>query len=601
MTVLEGNVRDKRPDFSLADETERLQAILDLSPVGIATTRLRDGVLVDANKAFLALIGYQRAEVLGKTSAELGIWFDPQERARVFTRIAAGEIIHEMPSQILRKNGELRYVRFSASTCLFSGEKHLIGSLRDVTREVLIEQERKITEKRLQLSLDMIPVMIFHQDRDLRYTFIVNPCIGQPREAILGHFDRDLFEPEDAQRLTAIKQRVMRRGLGERHEIMLDVAGQSRCFDTLIEPEFDAAGGVLGIICASTEITERKQREERYRSVLEDQTELISRYRPDGVMVYANEIYCRFFGKSEDEIVGASWQPVAHPDDLPLIKEELAALNVNNPVVNIENRVFSGAGKEYWMQFVNRGFFDGKGVLREIQSVGRDISERKRAETALAASRAKISALLEYSDHLREVQRKEIAREIHDQMGTLLTSIGLRIDALKRLLNDKPTIMNEVDSIRSLVVQTHAAARTLCNSLRPPVLDDLGLASACRWYLNDWSALAGIPARGRFQKLAHAFPERLSTDLFRIFQELLTNVAKHSGATRVQVSLSCGRHGVRLKIADNGCGFVVGSPSTGFGLLGVNERLTRYGGRLAFEAVGQGTVAIVSIPCRPAS
>ena len=118
-------------------------------------------------------------------------------------------------------------------------------------------------------------------------------------------------------------------------------------------------------------ITERKQREECYRSFLRDQTELIARYRPDGVLVYV-----RFFVKSEKHIVGYSWQSVAYPENVPLIEEKLRSLCVENLVVSIENRVVSGEGSEHWMQFVNRGFFDNNGALREIQSVGRDIIER---------------------------------------------------------------------------------------------------------------------------------------------------------------------------------------------------------------------------------
>jgi PAS domain S-box-containing protein len=598
MTVRADNGKRNRLNFQLADECERLQSLLDLNPVGIGMTRLRDGVLVDANKAFLKIIGYSRLEVLGKTSAELDIWVDLEARARVFSRVAAGKNVHEMASRIRRKNGEIRFVRFSASTCLYSGEKHVVGNWRDVTQEVLSEQERKITENRLRLSLDVMPITIFHQDIKLRYTFIVNPRIGRPVEAILGYLDRDLFAPDEAALLTRIKKRVIQRGVGERHEVSVRIGGQSRCFDTLIEPELGPAGEVVGIVCAAADITERKLREARYRSVLEDQTELITRYRPDGVMVYANEIYCRFFGKTEAQVVGCSWQPVAHPDDVPLIKEKLASLSAENPVVSIENRVFSSQGEERWMQFVNRGFFDTNGVLREIQSVGRDITERKQVETALSYSRAQVSALLEYSDHLREKQRKEISREIHDQMGVMLTSIGFRIDSLKRLTRDNPAIMNEVNSIRSLVTQANEAARSICNSLRPPVLDDLGLVSACRWYMKDWSALVGISARGRFQTISPRYPEKLSTDLFRIFQELLNNVAKHSGATGVNISLSCGVHGLRLRIADNGCGFAGDGPVQGFGLMGVKERLARYGGQLSCESSTKGAVVIVSVPYR---
>lgn len=123
-----------------------------------------------------------------------------------------------------------------------------------------------------------------------------------------------------------------------------------------------------------------KETEERYRGVLDDQTELISRILADGTFVFVNSAYSRFFGRPKEELIGTKWHPIAHPDDVPRIEAVLRALTPDNPVVVIENRVFSRTGEARWMQFVNRAFFCPDGQLREIQSVGRDISERKQAE-----------------------------------------------------------------------------------------------------------------------------------------------------------------------------------------------------------------------------
>ena len=147
-----------------------------------------------------------------------------------------------------------------------------------------------------------------------------------------------------------------------------------------------------GMLCSAADVTERRQAQEkleaselRYRSVLEDQTELISRFMPDGTLVFVNAVFCRVFGKSIDDLVGKHWGPVAHPDDIPMIETKLQAMSKDNPVVVIENRVQVAGGEMRWMQFVNRGFYDAEGVLQEIQSVGRDITALKQAE-ALAQS-----------------------------------------------------------------------------------------------------------------------------------------------------------------------------------------------------------------------
>jgi two-component system, sensor histidine kinase and response regulator len=127
--------------------------------------------------------------------------------------------------------------------------------------------------------------------------------------------------------------------------------------------------------------------EERYRTVVEDQTEIVSRLLPDGSYTFVNDVYCRFVGKQRAEIIGKRWQPdLPFPEDVPRIESQLALLAPQHPVVVIENRVLDAARQIRWMEFVNRGFFSADGVLQEVQSVGRDITERRRAESAMRES-----------------------------------------------------------------------------------------------------------------------------------------------------------------------------------------------------------------------
>lgn len=458
------------------------------------------------------------------------------------------------------------------------------------------ENERQLAEKRLHLSLAIMPITVFQQDLNLRYTYITNPRIDLPAEEIVGHLDTDIFAPEVAAALTAIKRRVLTSGTGEHHEIPIRYGERRFWFDLLVEAERGPDGKTTGVIGAGADITEHKLREERYRTVLEDQTELISRYRPDGVIVYANEVYCRFFGRTEKELIGRCWHPVAHPDDVALIEAQLLALSPEHPVVLIENRVVASDGSTHWMQFVNRAFFDTEGRLVDTQSVGRDITDRKILEAELSEYRARLQALLENTEQTRENQRKEIAREIHDQLGAIHLSIGYRLESLMHNFKDKPALHSELLPIKSLVAQAHAATKAICSQLRPPSLDDLGLVPTCRWYLKDWSARTGIKARSRLSRLPEDLPEQLSTDLFRVFQELLSNVAKHSGASSVDVSLSGGRQGVRLRVADNGGGMRPAATPSGYGLLGVKERIAWHGGGVSIKSGAAGTVLTISAP-----
>jgi PAS domain S-box-containing protein len=140
--------------------------------------------------------------------------------------------------------------------------------------------------------------------------------------------------------------------------------------------------------------------EERYRTVLEDQTELICRFRADGTLTFVNEVYCRFFGKTGLQLLGNKWQPRVVPGDITMIEERLSSITPTSPVVIIENRVYSGTGEVHWMQFVNRGFFDELGRLTEMQAVGRDITEKKKLEMLLSKTTEELDSFFRNSADL---------------------------------------------------------------------------------------------------------------------------------------------------------------------------------------------------------
>ena len=143
-------------------------------------------------------------------------------------------------------------------------------------------------------------------------------------------------------------------------------------------------GRTMLLDCTTSLSVQEHQREvqrlnEMYRAVVEDLTEIVSRIQVDGTLIFVNESYARFFGLKKAQLLGRRWHPVAHPDDIQHVETELRKITPENPVVTIENRVFSGSGDIRWIQFVNRGFFVN-GALQEIQSVGREIAHQKASE-----------------------------------------------------------------------------------------------------------------------------------------------------------------------------------------------------------------------------
>lgn len=141
-------------------------------------------------------------------------------------------------------------------------------------------------------------------------------------------------------------------------------------------------------------LTALQQNELSYQSFLEDQTEVICRFKADGTILYVNAAFCRWFGVQRESLVGQKWHPVVWRDDIPLINEKLDTLSPENPVVSIENRVITAGGTMRWGQFVNRAFFDKEGQLIETQAVARDITDRKLIEQAVKNISQKNEALL---------------------------------------------------------------------------------------------------------------------------------------------------------------------------------------------------------------
>ncbi|GFO58653.1 hypothetical protein GMST_09780 [Geomonas silvestris] len=451
--------------------------------------------------------------------------------------------------------------------------------------------------------------------------------------------------------------------------------------------------------------------EERYRTVVTDQTELIARACPDGRITFVNEVYCRFFGKSEAELVGTQWRPQVLPEDLREIEERLRLLSADNPAVVVENRVRNGRGELHWLQAVNRGTFDAQGNLVEVQVVARDVCDRKKAEESLRKSEEQFRQMAEtveevfwltsprgellylspaferiwrrstaeifqdpllcltathpddvpqltrYHDRLRageaatikyrilrpdgsvrwisdrgyprkdgkgEVQyiagvafdstaqkesedrlkhyarrlstleeelRKEIAGELHDDVGQELTVLSLNLGHISKHLagSGAGELQKTVDESRRLVRTIHSTVRDLMVNLRPVQLDEYGLVPVLSSYTELYQRRTGIAvsfqATPEFPRLG-AVPE---ISLFRIAQEALHNVLKHADASRVAVVLEHWGSTARLTITDDGKGFVLPKAppegaGSGWGLAIMRERAELIGGSFRIES-----------------
>ncbi|HCY63948.1 MAG TPA: hypothetical protein DHV59_14190 [Oxalobacteraceae bacterium] len=225
-----------------------------------------------------------------------------------------------------------------------------------------------------------------------------------------------------------------------------------------------------------------------------------------------------------------------------------------------------------------------------------DITEQKQNEEMLRR-------LAVHQEVIKEEERKRIAREIHDEMGQNLLALRIDVSMLHaRTANSHPRLHHKVETVLANIDNTIKSVRAVINNLRPVVLD-LGLHASFQWQIKEFQRRTGISCElfAKADELDHGLTEEQTTTLFRILQESLTNVARHANASNVNIALNRKENQLHMRIADDGVGMYPGDrrKSKSFGLLGIGERISAIGGKLAVESiVGQGTVLVLSIPLK---
>jgi two-component system sensor histidine kinase UhpB len=249
---------------------------------------------------------------------------------------------------------------------------------------------------------------------------------------------------------------------------------------------------------------------------------------------------------------------------------------------------------------------DASGKVIGMIQVSTDVTERKLAEVQLQNSRELLRALAARLQLVREEERKGLSRDIHDELGQVLTGLKMELAWMRSRLSAPGAVPREaiLEKIAFLGAQIDASAnsiRKLCSELRPGILDDLGLAAAIEWQARDFSKRTGIKCHLTNQTNDLALDADGNTAVFRIFQEILTNVARHAQASKVTVRVAETETMLVLEAKDDGRGIrqsdVTGVKS--LGLLGMRERAMALGGSIEFQArQGGGTTVSLSLPLK---
>ncbi len=370
------------------------------------------------------------------------------------------------------------------------------------------------------------------------------------------------------------------------------------------------------VVTAMSEITKRKRAQEalrasevRYRRLFEAAKDgVLILDSETGTVVDVNPFLAQLLGLSREAFLGKQiWE-------LGFFKEIVAdrasfELFRQEAYIRYDNRPLEAAdGRRIEVEFVSTVH---QGNHRKVvQCNVRDITERKRNEEQARIHRAQLRALSRRLEKLREEERTRISREIHDELGQMLTGIKMDLRWMERHLdefgNDRRVnpILDKLVATAELADATVKTVQRIAADLRPGILDKLGLPTALQYEAARFEQRTGIPCRLVMPGDTIPLRSEAATAFFRIFQEALTNVTRHARAKAVEVELRLETDGCRLEIRDDGQGMagVELARLTSLGLLGMQERARLLGGDVTFgPRPGGGTVVTVRIPNIPAS
>ena len=322
--------------------------------------------------------------------------------------------------------------------------------------------------------------------------------------------------------------------------------------------------------------------------------------------IYVDPILIKLLGFSANEIGNKldDYKKIIYEGDFKkakkIFKNPKELNNIKKNGFSFELRMRTKTGSIKWMLFQGRAVFENN--LRMIRIVGTstDISSLKEFEQDLKISRNQLRKLMAHSQFVMEEERKQIAREIHDELGQSLAALKMDLSWLRKKIEvDDVNIIQKIQDMFSLIDSTVKSVKKISANLRPDILDNLGLAAAIEWQTQNFEKHSGI------RSSLSIVPEDLNVDknisiaIFRIYQEALTNVIKHSRATRVDVWLKKDNKCISLVVKDNGVGIQKqgASSSNSFGLIGMKERAQSLSGHVNIKSsIDMGTTVEVVLP-----
>ena len=601
-----------RREQSLDASVRRWQLIFDHTSRGVAITSPDSRILLQMNPAYAQMHGYRVDELIG-----LPVDFVIPENSRndLAEAIALSKkgVRHRYESLHHHRDGSVFPVAVDMSLVCDGGGEVLchVVDVQDLSAMCDAQREAQIAKEFFQRTFDATPVGMFVADDDGRYVRVNRAMCeftGYSESELLAMSYRDITHPEDVgiQKTWALNVVAGSRYQSFQNErrYLHQNGGEVWAQLTMLRAS-DGEGKVLYWAGQVLDIDRLKRAElalriseQRFRGVFENANTGMVVADPSGRVVHFNEAFSVMLGHSAEVLKQMHFAEFFVPAERAVenrFPDEI--LKTPGDKYRIERRWTARDGRSVWVDLYISTIRDESGTVVNFIAVVGDITERKKSALALGESKRKLRALAAYQEGLLEQERKHIAGEVHDEMGQLMTALKMDISLMRLRFGENLQLLGMIDEMRSLVDRTINVVRQVASNLRPAVLDH-GLAPAIEWLAVDFSKRGTIRCRldagGSFE-----LPELQATAVFRVVQESLTNVTRHSQAREVVISTQCSGQQLQIVVRDDGIGFdtVAVGKGLGFGLFGMRERLLALGGRLRIvSAPGQGTTVTIRLP-----
>jgi PAS domain S-box-containing protein len=603
---------------ALAHSEHLLSSAFRSSPDGFSINIFPDGPYVDVNDGFTRLTGYSRDEVLHKTPIDINLWTEPSRRTEVLSQLGTGTAVRNVEFTFRTKAGQIRTGQLSGSLLELAGRRCALVVVRDITEQRRSADALRESEERFRSFVENLHVGIVSSSPvgELLYANPAALNLFEFRiEQVTGKMLIDLqLEPlrEDGSVLpdsegliptvVASRRPIHNRVVGWRH------MQSQKTIWTLLDavPQFNSAGEVTNILVSLTDLSEQRranealrESEERFRTLVRDLHVGVILAGPDGTFEFANQAAVNMFNIAGEQIIGR------HPQDfgvIPLDEQGREIPFADRPVPTVLRTRrpirlttmgwrIPGAHEILWIFGSAIPQFNPDGSILRVISTFTDITDLKNAERAIHQLSTELLKL-------QDEERRRIGRELHDGMAQTVLAVNLSLAQLRQSAQPLNEASHRaLEKARELLQQMSREIRTLSYLLHPPLLDDLGLVSALKEYVNGFSERSGIETSLELVTSFRRLPQIAETAFFRITQESLSNIQRHSGSKRAQVLLREDPECVTLEITDFGGGMAVpsngaphrGQPRLGVGIPGMRERMAQLGGSLEIDSSVAGT------------